>query len=208
LRVRHQESNGMEELAVGPGLIGAQVQNASRPGWGVGHVLRVQAARVDDKPAWRVSIQFAIGHRMLLVPPARLVAPQAEPQRESGWLAGLGKRTLDDRLRALPEQVTQVLGTPLERFVVVIPLYGLSEDNASLLRWASSQTGVSDPLSHWTRDELLAALRDFCNERDAHLRNVAAAIKRTQDPEALQQALATTPEPVRQAVRAVLQRAI
>lgn len=198
----------MDELAVGPELVGAKVTNAARPEWGVGTVLRVQQIRAGDRPAQRVSIQFAVGHRILVVPPARLLPPQSEPRREAGWLEGLGKTTLDDRLRSLPEQVTQVLGTLRERLAAVIPLYALGEDSPVLLRWAVSQTGVADPLTHWTRDELLVALRDFCNERDAHLRNVAALLKHKEGPEALQDALADLPEPLRQNVQTALQRPI
>lgn len=198
----------MEELRVDTALVGSEVQNAARPEWGVGKVLRVQSVRVGDRPAHRVSVQFAIGHRTLLVPPARLVAPQPEPQRESGWLAGLGKRTLDDRLRALPEQAVEVLGTPLERLAAVIPLYGVTEDSDSLLRWARSQTNVADPLSQWSRDELLTALRDFSAERDAQLRYLAAVVKQSCGEPALREALAAIPEPLHQAVLTALRRPI
>ncbi len=198
----------MDELAVTPELVGARVTNAARPEWGVGTILRVQQTYLRGKPAHRVSIQFAVGHRTLLVPPARLLAPQPEPRREAGWLEGLGKTTLDDRLRSLPEQVTQVLGTPRERFAALIPLYTVAEHSPALLRWATSQTGAADPLTHWTRDELLVALREFCNERDAHLRNVAALLKQAEGPEALQKALAGLPESLRQPVQAALKRPI
>jgi hypothetical protein len=169
-------------------------------------VLRVQKARVAGQPAHRVSIQFAVGHRTLLVPPARLVAPQPQARRQSGWLADLGRDTLDDRLRALPQQVTEVLGTPSERLAALIPLYETHDDSASLLRWARAQTGVADPLSLWSRDELQAAFDDFCTERDALLRNLAARLRQSQGPGAVPQALASVPEKLRPVVRAALQR--
>lgn len=198
----------MSELVTGPQLVGTKVKNAARPEWGVGTVLRVQPTRAGDKPAHRVSIQFAVGHRTLLVPPARLVTPQPEPQRETGWLAGLGKRSLDDQLRVLPEQVTHVLGTLRERLAAVLPLYVLREESPALLRWASSQIGVADPLAHWTRDELLAAFHDFCAERDAHLRVVAALLKQAEGPEALEDVLRSLPMPLRQSVQAALRQPV
>jgi hypothetical protein len=196
----------MSEVPVGADLVGQSVCNAARPEWGVGRVLSVQPARIGDKPAQRVSIQFATGHRTVLVPPARLVTPGPEPQRQAGWLDGIGKSTLDDRLRALPAEITEVLGTPLDRLAAIIPLYAVSEENKSLLRWARDQTGIADPLSQWTRDELLVALRDFRNERDAYLRGIAARIKQKQGPDALQQALASIPDALRPAIEEALAR--
>ena len=196
----------MNSVPIGVDLVGQSVCNAARPEWGIGHVLSVRAARFGEKPAHRVSIQFATGHRTVLVPPARLIAPGSEPQREAGWLDGIGKSTLDDRLRALPAEITEVLGTPLARMAAILPLYAVSEENRSLLRWARDQTGVADPLSQWTRDELLIALRDFGNERDAYLRSIAAKIKQSQGPDALQQALASIPDSLRPVIDEVLRR--
>ena len=192
---------------MGPGLVGAKVKNVAKPEWGVGTVLRSERTRVGGRPAQRLSIQFAVGHRTLLVPPARLVAAAPEPQREAGWLAKLGKHTLDDQLRALPAHLVQTLGSPRQRLTAIIPLYEVGEEPRSLQRWACSQTGVSDPLSHWTRDELLAALRDFCARRDAHLRAVAARLEQADGPQALHEALAPIPERIRLAVLTALRRA-
>lgn len=198
----------MNELTVGPELVGAKVKNAARPEWGIGTVLRVQRIQTGGQPVQRVSIQFAVGHRTLVVPPAHLVAPYEEPQRESGWLAGLSKSTLDDRLRTLPESVTQVFGSLRDRLLAVLPLYTLGEDSPTLLRWACAQTGVSDPLSHWTRDELLVAFQKFCSQRDAHLRTVAAQLKVKEGAHSLQEVIAAEPEPAQQAIRAALRQPI
>lgn len=198
----------MCELDLSPDLLGSKVRNAARPEWGVGMVLRIQRTQSHGQSAHRVSIQFATGHRTLLVPPARLIAAGPEPERRAGWIDGLGKTTLDDRLRKLPDQVTQVFGSPRERLAAVLPLYDVGSEPAALLRWAGSQTGVRDPLSHWTRDELLVALGDFCNERDAYLRNVAALLKQKEGPAALQDVLDAIPAGRRQSVLAALHRSI
>lgn len=198
----------MEEIVVNQSLVGASVVSAARPEWGVGKVLRVQAAEFEGTPAHRVSIQFAIGHRTLLVPPAKLAEPRDEPQREGGWLAVAGKSTLDDKLRSLPESATDVLGTPRDRLAAALPLYAFSEDSTSLLRWARTQTGVADPLSHWSRDELLVAFRAFCTERDAHFRNIAATLKQKYGQEELLGALAEVPDALRPAVMEALARPI
>jgi hypothetical protein len=198
----------VDEICVSQESIGAMVVNAARPEWGVGTVLRVQSAEFQGKAAHRVSIQFAVGHKTLLVPPAKLAPPRGEPQREGGWLAVAGKSTLDDKLRSLPSEATEVLGTPRERLAAVVPLYAYHEDSPSLMRWAINQTGVADPLSHWSRDELLVAFRVFCTERDAHLRNVAATLKQKYGQEELLAALADVPDKLRPGVIEALARPI
>jgi hypothetical protein len=198
----------MEDLRISPQLVGTKVRNAARPEWGVGTVLRVQPTSRGDDVVHRVSIQFGTGYRTLWVPPARLISARPEPERQAGWLDGLGKTTLDDRLRKLPDEITQALGTPRERLTAVIPLYAVTADSRALLRWASSQTGIGDPLTHWTRDELLVALRGFCDERDAYLRNVAALLKRDEGPQALRDVLDTIPSALRPPVLAAPQRPI
>ena len=198
----------MEELAVKPELVGTKVRSAARPEWGLGTVLRVQQVRSGDSSAHRVSVQFTVGNKTLLIPPAKLLAPAPEPQRVAGWLEGLGKTTLDDRLRGLPERVTHVLGTPYERLAAVIPLYALADDSPTLLRWAISQTGVTDPLSQWTRDELVDALQYFCNERDAFLRNIVAIIKQKDGSDAVRELVEQLPVTLRESVRTALTRLI
>ncbi len=198
----------MSELRVDASLVGRRVVNRARPQWGAGQVLRVQPAEYEGKPAHRVSIQFACGHRTLLVPPGRLGLPEAEPERDAGWLDRLGQRTLDDRLRGLPEDVVNVLGTPRDRLLAAVPLYAIDPAGEGLLDWARSQTGVADPLTHWTRDELQVAFAAFSAERDAHFRTVAALYRQHEGAEALRTLITALPEAVRQRVLEALRRPI
>jgi len=198
----------MPELAIDDGLIGHRIAVPDRPEWGVGTVLRVQSTSAGEHPVHRVSIQFATGHRVLLVPPARLIEPQPEVERAAGWLDTLAGRTADDRLVNLPTSVTEFLGTPVQRIAVLTPLYEFTEEPASLIRWARRQANVADPLSHWSRDELLVAYRKFCLERDSTLRVAAALYKQAEGPEALAAVLAAFPEPVATEMRAALRRPI
>ena len=201
--------HGMEEIEIGPELIGQKIRNAARPEWGEGQVLRVQPVRsADGTAAHRVSVQFRTGHRTLLVPPARLAAAGPEPQREAGWLTGLAQTTLDDQLHSLPKETIEVLGTPVQRMQALVPLFGLRDDPAALQRWACSQTGVTDPLSHWTRDELLAAFAAFCADRDAYFRAAAARVKQSAGDDALRAALAEIPAELRANVQAALSQPI
>lgn len=195
-----------DELEIGPALVGGRVAIPARPEWGIGTVLRVQSTTVDGQPRHRVSVQFATGHRTLLVPPARLATPSAEPHRAPGWLDTLAGQTLDDALWRLPASVAEFIGTPAERFAALAELYGFTDEPGSLTKWARRQTGVADPLTLWTRDELLAAFRKFCTERDAELCLAAARLKQANGQAALEDALAAQPEALRAAMHAALQR--
>jgi len=196
----------MSELQIGPESVGQEVRNLARPEWGVGRILGVVPTRHDGQSVQRVSIQFAVGHRTLMVPPARLAPPAPEPVRASGWLDSISGRTLDDRLGKLPESVTAVLGTPVQRLAAAVTLYRYDESPASLLRWARDQAGVADALAHWTRDELAVSFRRFCTERDAHVRAVAAVLVHKEGGAALREFLAELASPVREAVLSALRK--
>jgi hypothetical protein len=196
----------VSDIEINPELVGRRVCNPVRPEWGDGTVLRVQAMSVDGRPVQRVSVQFATGHRTLLIPPGRLADPEPGPQRDAGWLDRVGKQTVDDRLAALPESVREFLGTSAQRIVVLSRLYELSDDPAALLRWARSQSGAADPLSLWTRDEIRASFQEFCRRRDALLREAATALRGTGGPTALAEALDDVSGEARDRILATLQR--
>lgn len=197
------------DLVIGPELIGASVKLANRPDWGVGKVQRVQTTQAGGSPTHRVGIQFpVVGHRVVRVPPARLLSPEPEPERTHGWIETLGKGRLDDRLRALPAAITEELAGPSQRFLAISQLYAYDETPASLIRWARAQIGVGDPLSQWTRDELLEAFRVFCQERDSELRVVGALLKKAGGDDALKQALHAMPEEIQARMLAALRRVI
>lgn len=199
----------MNELLIDKTLVGKKVQVPGRPDWGAGKVLKVLSTTSGGAPLHRVTVQFAHGTRTLVSPPAKLMAPQEETERAAvGWLESIGGRTVDDRLKCVPEDVLQVLGTLRQRLIAVFPLYRWTDDPKSLARWAMAQTHLADPLSHWSRDELSVAFAAFCSERDAHLRNLAALLRHTEGPEALQEALAELEPRELEAVKAALARPI
>ncbi len=201
----------MTELIVNKDLVGCTVRCAARPEWGNGAVLTVKSVNVGGQAAHRVSVQFATGHRVLMVPPARLVAPQALSQEEAPatWLETIAGRTPDDLLRLLPAAATEVLGGPGARLAALAPFYEIDpESEKELLRWAKGQSGVPDPLTRWTRDELQSAFRAFCIERDDHLRGLLATLKQARGQEAVDDALAAVPPAARRVMLAVLRRPI
>ncbi len=194
----------MPDLPIGPELVGRHVSCPTRPEWGRGLVLNVHAARVDGRPVHRVSVQFATGHRVIVVPPGRLARPGDEPRRAAGWLDRAAGTTLDGRLVALPAEVREFLGTAPQRFALLCTLYRWTGAAEALAPWARVQTGVADPLALWSRDELAAAFAQFARRRDEALREAAAALRRQGGGPAVAAALAAVPPELSPAVRAAL----
>ncbi len=199
----------MAEVEINAALVGTEVVSTTRPEWGTGRVLKVVPTQHQGQAAHRVQVHFDIsGTRWLMIPPAKLKSPQAEVEREIGWLESVGGMTVDDRLKTLSPEVTEVLGDMRKRLAAVVPLYALSDDPKVLQRWAIDQTGVRDPLGHWTRDELQIAFRHFCTERDSHLKNLLAHLKMKEGPDAVRAFLEALPGPLRAAIDDVLGRVI
>lgn len=197
------------ETGIGPEWVGREVQNAAKLDWGVGKVLRVQRIQTGGGPAHRVTVHFKVGTRTVQVPPARLIDPEAEPTRKKGWLDTIGGSTLDDTLRRVPEDVARFLGSPEQRFTVLLPLFAVDpEDGKALAEWARRQTRVADPLTQWSRDELDAAFGDYCVDRDSTLRNVTALVRQQSGPGRVRELLADAPGDVRRRVEEALGRVI
>src|SRR5262249_52318627 len=137
-------------LEIGPDLVGKRVSNAARLDWGVGTVLRVQPIRVAEAPAHRVSIQFSSGHRTLIVPPAKLIPRRGEVPRAEGGMDKLAGKTADDRLRRLPSDIAEFLGTPAQRLTIAASMYHWTDEPAQLEKWARQQAQIADPLTLWT----------------------------------------------------------
>jgi hypothetical protein len=198
----------MDDLDIGPDLVGQRVFNPARPEWGAGTVLRVETSRAAGRLQHRVSVQFLAGHKLVYIPPARLTRELQGQSREAGWLDTVAGSTPDERLVRLPPEITEFLGTAAQRLTLVAGLYEYTDEPRSLIQWARRQTRIADPLSHWSRDELVQAFAKFCGERDAELRATAARVKQSQGADGLRAALDALPPHVRPAVQAALQRPI
>jgi hypothetical protein len=194
----------MADLAISENIVGERVCNPTRPEWGQGTVLRVQTTTAGGQTVHRVSVQFATGHRTMVIPPGRLALPTDEPQRAAGWLDTLAKKTLDDQLCSLPEAIREFLGTSAQRLIVLARLYEVAEDAGALLKWARSQTGVADPLAHWTRDEIRAAFGEFCRRRDTMLRDAVAAVRSTSGWQGVEEALEDVPPEPRERMLGII----
>lgn len=199
----------MTPLTISPQLVGRKVSVPNRPEWGVGTVLSVSSTVVNGESLHRVTVQFHTGARLLVVPPAILAEPRAEPQRKAGWLDALAGRTLDDALVRLPDEIENYLGPPERKIMLLARLYEIDgDDPKSLAKWAKRQTNVGDPLSHWSRDELAVAWGRFATERDTALRVAAAKLRQLFGPGELEAILGRLEPVVAERIREALRRVI
>lgn len=197
----------MDEITdVSPALAGSNVRSAARPDWGVGQVLFVKEDTVNGQRVHRVSIQFGVGHKTLMVPPARLLKPGAAPPppKPTGWIDQAAKKTPEDLLRALPDSITHVLGSYEQRVLLLSELYAYQDDEAGLLEWAKKQSKLADPLERWSRDELSQAWGDFRRARDAFLRKLVDDAKKKRGAAAIGDAMSAVPVHLRDRVRAAI----
>ncbi|MBK8914057.1 MAG: DUF3553 domain-containing protein [Phycisphaerales bacterium] len=194
----------MSDIEVNEALVGRSVCNAARPEWGTGIVERVVRQSASAIPTFRVTIRFKSGQRVLLSPPARLTEPGGTVHRSTGWLDSLAGTTPDDRLRSLPDEAVNLLGSARERFLAIAALYAGGAAELPLHRWATAQTGCPDPLSQWTRDELAAAHEAYSARRDSLLRERWAVLRSKLTPAECNALLAELDEPHRARVRLAL----
>lgn len=198
----------MQELTqITPDMVGAKVRSVARPEWGVGEILLVKPETVNGQPVHRVSIQFSVGHKTLMVPPAKLIEAKnapPPPPKQPGWIDTVAKATPEDQLRALPHDVTHVLGSFEQRVLLVSQLYQFDDGDEGLLKWARAQTKLPDPLEKWSRDELAQAFGDFRRARDAFLRKLVDDAKKKRGAAAVGDALLAVPVHLRDRVRAVM----
>lgn len=91
--------------------------------------------------------------------------------------------------------------TPLSaRLKATIDLFRFTDSGGSLLDWAAAQSGLKDPLSHFSRHELEQLFKRFSFVRDDHLKKLVLDMKK-HDPATMQQMLRAAPPTVQQALK-------
>ena len=199
---------------------GDVVVHRRRPEWGRGIVQKATLIRYEGRPAQRLVINFE--HRAA-VTLNTAVAPLTPKGTESamsttrsstlpgtstngGWLGALAERNGSDHgLTALPEAMTDPFTSEARRLEATLDSYRFSTEPRSLVDWAIAQTGLHDPLSHYTRQELEHAFGRFARDRDQHLLALVRTIKKQGAHEVLQRAMSTVRNPH---ARAALKKAI
>jgi len=171
---------------------GDRVVHGDKPEWGLGVVLSAEALQQGGAAAQRLRVRFErAGVKTLSAPPASLQAasegkPTVENDHPKGWLESLESASTapDEALAVLPESATDPFRPLAARLRATLDLYRFEPTGASLIDWAAAQTGLTDPLSRFSRHELEAVFSRFASERDAHLSRLASEARRA-EPETL-----------------------
>ena len=121
-------------------------------------------------------------------------APTAQSAGNAGkgWLAALEDQQNDQQLWSLPDAMKDPFATLEARLQATLDSYRycdpptngqprrptLPRDPRKLLEWAIAQTGLTDPMTKYTRHEIELGFQRFARDRDLHLADLAREGKR------------------------------
>lgn len=164
---------------------GDRVRHGGRPEWGIGVVTKVEQLPVNGQASQRLSIRFpnagmktlVTGHADLQpvsedVSPFGDEAPSVrawDKMNGSDWLAPVAKRKVDEAMISLPMEVRDPFNSLGKRLALTLGLYRFDRSGRGLMDWAVAQTGLDDPLSRFTRQELEQRFDRWSFERDNHV---------------------------------------
>jgi hypothetical protein len=180
----------MDEMAEKTELeFGDRVRHRKRPEWGVGSVIRVEAMPNNGQPGRRVQVRFPNGGlRTLSAAHAdleRVVELEASPDTDddtsvadwdkvgqTDWLAPVAQKKIEEMMITLPMEARDPFNGLRERLQFTLDLYRFDNSGKGLIDWAVAQSGLDDPLTRFSRQELEQHFDRWSFERDTHLRRL------------------------------------
>jgi hypothetical protein len=200
---------------------GDRVRHAGRPEWGIGTITRVEQVPVNGHTTQRLFIRFPnAGMKTLIEEQSELqrISNTNDPLAEDGatdapaarawdklspddWLSPLAHKKVLESLISLPGDVKDPFNTLQKRLHLTLRLYRFDKSGKGLIDWAVAQTGIDDPLSRFTRQELEQHFARFVSERDAHLGRLLQECRG--DMNVINAALENTPPRALDAVRKI-----
>jgi len=195
---------------------GDRVRHAGRPEWGIGTVMKVEQVPLNGHTSQRLSIRFPnAGIKTIVSTHAELqrVTDNGDPLAESDaptarawdklkhddWLSPVAQRKMLELLTALPPEVRDPFTAIQKRLHLTLRLYRFDKSGKGIIDWAVAQTGLDDPLSGFSRQELEQHFARFAMERDAHLQRLITEARN--DTSVINAALEKTPPAALEAVR-------
>lgn len=197
---------------------GDRVRHRKRPEWGVGAVIRTEEVTIDGERTQRVSIRFPNeGIKTLSTLHADLSVVQDEPatspaassrqgvadfdsMKASGWLSSMADKKVEEVMVAIAEEARDPFLDIGRRLEFTLALYRFDRSGKGLIEWAVAQSGLADPLTRFTRQELEQLFERWAHERDGHLRRL---LEEVQDPNLLRQLTSAAPAEAQRAVKRV-----
>lgn len=148
--------------------MGDRVVHSSKPEWGVGIVSTTSMGEHEGGPCQRLVVRFdRAGLKTVSTAFAKIelagdrvgVVTEKESikARDDGAANPVLKATgreLQDIMLKIPDAATDPFATPAQRLKATLSLYRFSNSGGALIDWAVMQSGLSDPLTKFTRHEL------------------------------------------------------
>jgi len=195
--------------------MGDKVRSTKRPEWGEGSIMKLEAITFQGKTDQRIFVRFAaVGMKTLLASAADLIPADGggddvltaihrpttltdvEKSKEGGWLGTIERRGPEEVMTSLPPAATDPFLSLRKRLENTLGLYRF---DGKLIDWAVAQSGVTDPMTRFNRNELEQFWQRWKFALDAHLISLLGEARR--DPDALQAALAKATPAAQKAVQ-------
>lgn len=169
---------------------GDRVRLRRRPEWGIGSIVKVEAAMRNGTRSQSISVRFANeGLKVLNTSVAELelvshehdealadakAHPMVQWQKfsEGDWLAPMAQRKIQEVMISLPENVRDPFRSIRIRLRQTLDLFRFERTGGSLIEWAIAQTGLDDPLTRFTRQELELHFDRWMTQRQSHLQKL------------------------------------
>lgn len=203
---------------------GDRVRHSGRPEWGIGTIVKVEGLPLNGHVSQRLSVRFPnAGVKTIVTGHVELqrVDESADPftaaegssvkvwdkMNESEWLAPMAKRKVEETLISLPGDVRDPFNSMSKRLNLMLSLYRFDRTGRGIIDWAVAQTGLDDPLSRFSRQDLEQKFDRWAYERDTYLskllqevRNSGAGAEQT----VLNGALKSAPQAAQDIVRRLI----
>ncbi|MEO0482286.1 MAG: DUF3553 domain-containing protein [Planctomycetota bacterium] len=191
--------------------MGDRVVHAARPEWGPGQVVSAKRVDQDGESVQKLSIRFdRAGLKTLSTAMAKLLPADGSTTTTDAGAGATATATaaqpsaapievptakihdqltpaeIDAVMIGLPESATDPFATPADRLRASLTLYRFKPEGGSLLDWAAMQSGLTDPLSRFSRHELEEWFTRFQRALTAHVKDLALGLVRS-DPAAVAQ---------------------
>jgi hypothetical protein len=128
-------------------------------------------------------------------------APARELAEHTGsWLDQASGVAPDKAMARLPESCTDPFLSLERRVENTLKQFRFTPTGGSLLDWAAAQTGLADPLSRFSRQELEQFFRRYADARANHLAELARELSKNDKP-ALNRLMQNAPPVARDVVR-------
>ncbi len=197
--------------------VGDHVVHPRRPEWGQGTVRQARTIQHNGVTAQRLAVDFANHGRTVINTAIATLQHKGKVQpamsssstTNGGWLGQLERsatgKAPTHELWDLPDALSDPFVSDAERLQATLDTYRFSTEPRSLFEWASAQTGLNDPLTRYTRQEMEQAFPRFARDRDQHLKQLVFQLKRSA-PDVLKQAQRQTRLPAAQSALAKAMR--